>query len=454
VSALARIIQTEIAAQGAITFARFMELALYQPGLGYYETGRDPVGFRGDFYTSVSTGELFGQLLAFRFARWLEELPAAAAGRRIIEAGAHDGRLARDILAWLRQHRPALLATLQYWILEPSPSRRAWQQEKLREFGGQVQWFDDWPALPDQSAALTNPPARGVYAASTSAHPPSPLGCESAVNRTLKQAEARAPQPERGVYAASTNEYPQTLKLAESSVTSNLKQLESHPPSLSGIIFSNELLDAFPVHRFGWDAARQHWFEWGVGLADGRFIWVKIPPPAGGLQPGVSLPAALLNVLPDGYILETCPAAERWWRTAAGLLDRGRLLTLDYGFTAEEMISPARTRGTLRAYARHQVGDDLLLNPGKQDLTAHVNFSTILAAGESAGLTTEGYLTQPQFLTGILADAVQDDAFRDWTPGRTRQFQTLTHPQHLGRAFKVLIQKRDRENPTNQSPNA
>jgi SAM-dependent MidA family methyltransferase len=154
----------------------------------------------------------------------------------------------------------------------------------------------------------------------------------------------------------------------------------------------------------------------------------------------VNWPAELLRVLPDGYVQETCPAAEQWWRAAAAVLERGKLLTLDYGFTTEEMITPGRTRGTLRAYHRHQVSNDLLANPGEQDLTAHVNFSVLQAAGESAGLTTEGYLTQPQFLTGILAEAVNTAAFRDWNASRTRQFQTLTHPEHLGRAFKVLIQ--------------
>jgi SAM-dependent MidA family methyltransferase len=71
-----------------------------------------------------------------------------------------------------------------------------------------------------------------------------------------------------------------------------------------------------------------------------------------------------------------------------------------------------------------------------------VNFSAIQAAGEMAGLKTEGYWTQPQFLTGILAEAVKDPAFAEWNVSRTRQFQTLTHPQHLGRAFKVMVQRR------------
>ena len=87
-------IHNEIAEKGGIPFSRFMELALYEPGLGYYEKKRE-VGQRGDFFTSVSVGSVFGELLAFQFAEWLAELEGPV---QLIEAGAHDGRLANDIL--------------------------------------------------------------------------------------------------------------------------------------------------------------------------------------------------------------------------------------------------------------------------------------------------------------------------------------------------------------------
>jgi SAM-dependent MidA family methyltransferase len=99
--------------------------------------------------------------------------------------------------------------------------------------------------------------------------------------------------------------------------------------------------------------------------------------------------------------------------------------------------------GTLRAYHRHHVTTDLLANPGEQDLTAHVNFSAIQAAGESAGLQTESFCTQPQFLTRIVEKIFkQPPSFGEWGPKQTRQLQSLTHPEHLGRAFRVLIQSR------------
>ena len=152
--------------------------------------------------------------------------------------------------------------------------------------------------------------------------------------------------------------------------------------------------------------------------------------------------AELEAVLPDNYTIETSPAAENWWRQAAGILAHGKLVAIDYGFTTAEQFSPARTRGTLRAYHRHQVTDDLLAQPGEQDLTAHVNFSAIQTAGELAGLKTEDYCTQPQFLTRILQKAVTEKSFASLDSKQVRQFQTLTHPEHLGRAFRVLVQSR------------
>ena len=105
---LPEIIRAETAASGVLSFARFMELALYCPDSGYYETQKDNIGRRGDFYTSASTGELFGELLAFQFAGWLEEMRSAECGVWIVEAGAHDGKLAQDILHWLQLRRPKL----------------------------------------------------------------------------------------------------------------------------------------------------------------------------------------------------------------------------------------------------------------------------------------------------------------------------------------------------------
>jgi SAM-dependent MidA family methyltransferase len=365
------VIREEICKSGVISFARFMELALYCPETGYYETKKDSVGQRGDFITSVSTGSLFGELLAFQFDGWLREFEISNSKFQIIEAGAHDGKLAADILGWLQTHRPKLFPQLEYRIIEPSEIRRRWQQEALAKFGNKIHWFV-------QTAELKNrPPAIGH------------------------------------------------------------RQFQ--------IIFSNELLDAFPVHRLGWDAKSYNWFEWGVTDDGEKFVWTRLPPPASpAAVPSaiLDLPSSLLAVLPDNYTIEHSPAAENWWRDAAGIVTCGKLLTIDYGYTAEERFSPARTRGTLRAYRGHHVTDDVLAQPGEQDLTAHVNFSAIQRTGEEAGLRTETFCTQPQFLTRILQKAVTENAFVNLTARQARQFQTLTHPEHLGRAFRVLVQAR------------
>ena len=385
----AEIIAGEIADKGAIPFARFMELALYCPFYGYYEREKDIIGRRGDYYTSVSVGSLFGELLAFQFGEWLVESPVSrvadaereAGARtkemRIVEGGAHDGGLARDILTWMREHRPALFQGLEYWIVEPSEPRRAWQQRALAQFAAKLHWVKQLPEL------LSVPASSGA-------------------NRHLL-------------------------------------------PAVRGIIFSNELLDAMPAHRLGWDAKERMWYEWGVTLEGGRFVWARLPANTessmGNWPLGIG--SKLLEVLPDGFTVEVSPPAEQWWREAASVLDCGRLVTIDYGLTADEFLVPERMQGTARAYSHHQASRDVLADPGEQDITAHVNFSAIRATGESAGLRTDAFMTQAQFLTGIAARAWKDGAaFGAWTPERTRQFQTLTHPEHLGQSFRVLVQSR------------
>lgn len=369
---MSEVIHAEIrAAGGVISFARFMELALYAPGLGYYERAAQVVGREGDFYTSVSVGPVFGELLAFQFAEWM----AADSSFQIVEVGAHDGRLARDILGWLRQWRPALAGAMEYWIVEPSPIRRGWQTETLAPFAGQVRWAS---AIPDSNG----------------------------------------------------------------SAAANLRSLISHLPLIRGVLFANELLDALPVHRLGWDAAAHAWFEWGVTAQADGLEWSRLVlPPVSAIVP--VLPDELLAVLPDGFSTEACPVATDWWRNAAQALVEGRLLTFDYGLEDAEFFLPQRAGGTLRGYHRHRFADHVLAHPGDQDLTAQVNFTAVQHAGEAAGLSTEVFTRQSHWLTGIMArTGAVPNAFESWNAQRIRQFQTLTHPEHLGRAFSVLVQRR------------
>lgn len=368
-----------------------MELALYCPLCGYYEQEADKIGRRGDYFTSVSVGSLFGELLAFQFAAWLAALGAEnkaheSGGFQIVEAGAHDGRLAKDILSWLRHHRPGTFDTLEYWILEPSPRREKWQRDMLREFSSKVCWFADFNAIAGAG--------RGAQ---------------------------------------------------------DLPHCSTSAPPVNGIIFSNELLDALPVRRLSWDARAKAWFEWGVTLDGDRFVWTRLPATTASPESlqglmhdaGLSLPSELAEVLPDGFVVEVCPAATAWWRQASSLLDRGKLMTLDYGLTADEFFLPQRRHGTLRAYRQHRVSDNPLANPGQQDLTAHVNFTALQAAGTAEGLRTDCFSSQAQFLVRIAEQTWRvPRAFGDWNAERLRQFKTLTHPELLGRPFRVLTQSR------------
>src|SRR5215468_7481866 len=118
-----------------------MRLALYCPVYGFYEKERDTIGRNGDFYTSVSVGKFFGELLAFQFAEWLLECQSGTRPVQIVEAGAHRGQLARDILSWFRHHRPEIFQRLEYIILEPSAPRQKRQAATLCDFTGKVNWL-------------------------------------------------------------------------------------------------------------------------------------------------------------------------------------------------------------------------------------------------------------------------------------------------------------------------
>lgn len=351
---LQQIISAEIETEGPLSWARFMELALYHKVHGYYEKRSDQVGTAGDFITSVSVGDLFGRLLAHNFTEWIKELRESGLKPpfQIVEAGAHTGQLAHDVLTGLHFAAPELAADVHYLIIEPSDQRSQWQRETLAEFDVQVVWYRSW----------------------------------------------------------------------------------AETPPIHGVIFSNELLDAFPVHRYVRNP--DGWHEQAVETADGELGWTTVPADC-----PLSLPAELTAHLPDEYIHEHSPAASDWWTEASKALKRGWLLTCDYGATQDELLT--RTTGTLRAYRNHAHAENPLADPGDQDLTAHVNWSAIQQTGEKTGLHTEALISQARFLTQILAQAASAIPDQWQLAGKQiRQFQMLTHPEHLGRKFQVLIQSR------------
>ena len=137
--ALIELIRERIRQRGAVSFAWFMEQALYHPEHGYYSSDRAEIGRRGDFFTNVSIGPLFGQLLAVQFAEIWERL-GKIDKFTIVEQGAHHGEFARDVLEFLRQRRPKCFSAARYRIIEPFAKLRDRQSATLQEFDDRVQW--------------------------------------------------------------------------------------------------------------------------------------------------------------------------------------------------------------------------------------------------------------------------------------------------------------------------
>ena len=154
---------------------------------------------------------------------------------------------------------------------------------------------------------------------------------------------------------------------------------EINNPASVGIVFSNELIDAFPVHRVIMRNGRLR--ELCVGLDQDSFTWVEC-------DPGQSVAEYCRRIelhLLEGQIAEINLEAERFISRAAGLFDRGYLVTVDYGAERSELLnSPDRFSGTLRAFHRHQLIANVLTRPGEQDLTTTIDWTQIKEAGERA----------------------------------------------------------------------
>lgn len=333
-------IHSEVRERGPMSFARFMERALYHPEWGYYarDGAAQRIGRGGDFFTNVSTGAFFGRLLSRQFAAWWKTM-----GRpqpfQIVEAGGLDGRLARDVLDALQRESPECFAATCYALVEPLARLRDTQQAALKGFAV------DWVAA-----------------------------------------------------------------------------LEELPPVV-GVIFGNELLDALPVHRL--QCADGTWREWCVKTVDGRLAWTTLP-----------CPEHLRVGLPEGYHggTEVSPSAVGWLQAASHILQAGRILFLDYGWTDEEYFQVSRPHGTARGYRKHRLADNILADPGEQDLTAHVRWTALLQAAGRLGLGVGEFIQQGRWLSRIVAETrLPMDAVE------IRQFQTLTHPEIMGGVFRVLV---------------
>ena len=214
--------------------------------------------------------------------------------------------------------------------------------------------------------------------------------------------------------------------------------LDSLPNDFVGMILGNEVLDAIPVHLLV--KKEGGLYERGVAFDDG-FQWqdkvLKSVDLAGGLD---------VDLLPNDYLTEVCPAANGLIQSLGAALKTGAVLMIDYGFAASEYYHPQRNEGTLMCHYQHYAHSDPLVYIGLQDVTAHVNFSAIAQAGLNGGLDFYGYCSQAQFLLNcglldLLAKESPDDITR-YTP-IAAGVQKLLSPSEMGDLFKVISFTKD-----------
>jgi len=343
---------TAIAAQGGwISFARYMALALYAPGLGYYAAGSSKFGLEGDFTTAPERSTLFGRCIAHQVAQVLHDT-----GGDILEVGAGSGKLACDLLLALEKQG---MLPKHYCILELSAELIARQQAMLA---------------------------------------------------------ARAPH-----------------------LLGTVRWLNQLPDTFTGVVLGNEVLDAMPVHLI----VRQNnaWMERGVRTDNTDFYWQERP-----IADDALLQAAQLLDVPNDYLTEINLVAPAFIASLSERLQRGLILMIDYGFPHTEYYHPQRNQGTLMCHYRHFAHGEPFYWPGLQDITAHVDFSSIAQAGINHGCELLGFTTQAHFLincgiTDLLGETSPED-LAHYLP-LANQAQFLLSPAEMGELFKVIALGKD-----------
>lgn len=213
--------------------------------------------------------------------------------------------------------------------------------------------------------------------------------------------------------------------------------LDALPARYAGVVIANEVADAIPVRAVAW--TNEGFVERGVTFAEDGFAWADRAAPA-----DLAAVAAALGVaLPGGgrYESEIGIAARAWMSSLCAMLEQGAIIVADYGFPRREYYHPQRSMGTLMCHYRHRSHGDVFLWPGLQDLTAHVDFTTLAEAAHEAGLDILGYAPQASFLAecGLVDVLARFDAndVRAYAP-RAAEAHTLMSPAEMGELFKVL----------------
>jgi len=340
----------KIQKEGPITFETFMEMALYEPGLGYYASEKTEIGKSGDFYTSTHLHSAFGAMIG-RQIEQMREIMGKPVDFHIIEIGAGAGYMCKDILDYFcsKSFNP-----MMYVIVENNPFMKNKQARLLEGHLDRVKWV------------------------------------------------------------------------------SSLEELKN----LRGCILSNELLDSFPVHLIEMEDELEEIFV----MADKNvLIEIKRTPSTHAVLDYMN---EFSIVLTEGYRTEINLRIKDWLRSVNEVLSEGFILTIDYGYPAWDYYNEDRNRGALLCYYRHQLVEDPYINIGDQDITAHVNFSSVKKWGEDLGLKTLGFCQQGTFLISLGIDDIIQELYKD-SPDylfEVAKIKRLIFPGTLGETHKVLIQ--------------
>jgi len=207
---------------------------------------------------------------------------------------------------------------------------------------------------------------------------------------------------------------------------------------LCGVVLGNELFDALPVHRVTTRDGQLRELRVGVG-DEGEFADV-IAPPTDGIQERLER----LGVrLAEGHVTEVCLEANRWLEDAGAAIASGYLLLIDYGHESSAYYDESRNRGTLRTYYRHTLGMDPYQHVGRQDLSVHVEFTSVREIAAHAGFTDVGVTTQGQFLRNLGFDTYREAVLslrnvpQAIKAANVRAMDSLVDPEGMG-GFKVL----------------
>lgn len=213
-----------------------------------------------------------------------------------------------------------------------------------------------------------------------------------------------------------------------------------------GCIFSNELFDAFPFHRLR--LTESGWKEIFIDLKNEELVDIELPLSDATLLSRENFEG--LEFLP-GQEIEFRSQMNDWFESLGPLFARGYMATFDYGYPRFSLYSPRRMKGTWNCFYKHQVSQNIFDHIGEQDITAHADFTQLVSSGKLAGLEPFLFSSQGLFLTHLGQTRLQtflDSATPEERPKRIGVLQQLLHPETMGEAFWVLLQKKESGVPT------